>query len=315
MDLNTLPATVFPTLLYEVLGQSLRKTLSSNDYMRIAEVLEETMRVRRQVVLMLANLETEAEPISTFKTLYKDVQFPDHGYIFGLYLLGDYLSAAEQMEKEFEKTNFNIFESIRHRKIILGTNEAQQSLRELIFNWLSNTEYASLMFKTREKNPASVFAKMVNRNMINLSQLINQQPEQLDFEFLPYDLVGGRIIVSTTNEIEFSSLVANLRAYFEKADAPLTDQRVFCTPELRRASMTGKLRTNEQLVPFQLHIWDVRAERFESMSYGNYKMNKIAYPIIARWRDHLEAPLSSLEYSNLVVSSLSAGRAKALAMP
>jgi hypothetical protein len=226
-----------------------------------------------------------------------------HGSVFGLYILGAYKDASELVEETFQSRNGLLGNEISQITSRPHISAAKWVLHESLEDYFAKVDTEATV-STRIKRPGSLFAKLVSIGELDLGQISEIRANDLSESLMPYDLVGGEITVNTSNLELFDKFTTSLAQQFASRDMPLTDQNVYSPDWMGRKSFEGKIIMDGQGVPFQLHVWDQKARRYESLSYGNYKMNKLFYPLIQDWERYLDRDLGTLEYAALAVSSL-----------
>ena len=143
---------------------------------------------------------------------------------------------------------------------------------------------------------------MISSGKISLEDLLDIQPQQIVYEYLPYDLIGSRIVVTKEN---FSELDTKIQSFFREKKIELISQQRFSFDLIVRKSYIGKVNIDNLLIPFQIQLWETVAANFELLSYGNLKMNKILLPIVENWKDLITKEIDEKKLIAISLQSLS----------
>lgn len=306
MKITTIPATAFPILQQIAVNQTSLREFSFETYLKLTELIQHVFRMRSFALSLLIN--TKSKTNSLVLTDYLNVlqnaeRLDHHGVVYYLYLLGAYKEASQFVETHFKRNNEPLEKRIQEIKTELSVNQGETMLKDILKSCLIR-ERLDPITSTRIKSPGSLFAKIISINKLNFETLVTMSPEELSENNLPYDLIGGSILVNNLTNQEFNYFIDRIVAYFEKKGLPLVDQNVYSPSWMKRKSLIGSIELNKKSIPFQLHIWDKIAERYEYLSYGNYKMNKIFCPVLIDWQSYIKKELSEIEYSKILISNL-----------
>src|ERR1051326_3228962 len=290
MDFQDVPPTAFPRLLQLAVSQTFLHSIPFESYLLLCDSVQHVLLTRYAAIRVLTSVETSNQD-AVFKLLEVlragDCESFDHnGSVFGLYVLGAYKDASQLVEKIFQDRNPSIWNEINKITTQSLISLAKQILHETLEDYLAETS-AEATLSARIKSPGSIFAKLISTGELDLGQITRLDPRDLSSRPMPYDLIGAEIAVKNSNAEMFGEFSTSLKKYFALRDMPLTDQNVYGPNWMGRKSLAGIMRLDGEAVPFQLHGWDHSARRYEWLSYGNYKMNKLFYPLIPNWQSYL----------------------------
>lgn len=308
MDLQDLPATAFPKLQQLVVRQTQVHNLPFEGYLLLCEFVQNVWRARLHALTVLSSsLSDEADIRALIRRLRSGTSesLNHHGSVFALYLLGAYQEAAELVEEYFERRNSTIASAIKQITGGAYARGALQELNERLEDFLRNADVHATL-STRIKKPGSLFAKLISTGKFDLDLISAMNVHPLREDELSYDLVGAEITIDVDQLDKFHGFCRRLSEYFISRNVQLTNQLVYSPDWMGRQFFEGKMKTDDRVVPFQLHVWNLKARRYEWLSYGNYKMNKLFYPLIKSWQSYLDRDLEMLEYSRLVISTVRA---------
>lgn len=305
MSFHAIPATAFPFLLQLAVAQISLREHPLDSYLEVARSVQHVSRMRSRAINFLSNLKSISnvfDPITDLQNALNEKKLDYHGTIYGLYLIGAYNEASQLVEEQFKTANPSLNAHLEQIKAQLSVEEAERQLKTLLNTCLVN-EGNCLGSSTRIKRSGSLFAKLIVLNQFDLEFLNNPNPTDITKDHMPYDLIGGSILLDRIDNAAFLAFAERVVRYFSSHEIRLIDQNVYCSQNIQRKSLVGKIKLENHSVPFQLHIWDKNAERYEFLSYGNYKMNKIFYPFLPDWESYLKKDLSPSQYADLTVSS------------
>jgi hypothetical protein len=302
MDFVDIPPTTFPKLLQYAFSQTLAHLGPFEDYLRLCEFIQQVGVARSQAVSLIGASKANPDALEPFIHSLRSTASTSlglHRSIFALYMVGAYNDASKLVEESFQNRN-----SIWYRAILDALNRldltiAKQQLHAMLKAYASTSTDTPINIATRVKKPGSLFAKLISTGELDLAE-VNKADVRLEEIPLPYDLVGGQIIIESRGIEGFKKTTKELVEHFASNLIILRDQMVYSPEWMGRKSFVGKFRIKENDVPFQLHVWDQIAQRYEWLSYGNYKMNKLFCPVISNWKDHLTNDLNFAEYATLV---------------
>lgn len=306
MHLSELPATTFPILQEAIIEQTSLRDWSFERYLDSAEFVGNIMQKRMRAVRLL--IETQLPNSFREQTDYLE-NMPDtvldyHGKVFCFYLLGMYQQASLLIENHFRKENPIFHSQIQKIKDILAVDSAETYLNDSLHR-LAMKEDLDLILSTRIKGSGSLFAKLFTIKKLSVEKLPELKPTDIYRDLMPYDLVGGSIFTNKMTQSSFTEFIQRVFGHFAKDGITLVDQNAYFSNWMNRKSLVGKMKIESDAVPFQLHIWDMPAKRYEFMSYGNYKLHKVFYPLLLNWRDYLATDFAEVTYTRLVIASLS----------
>ncbi len=307
MDFQNAPATAFPRLLKLAVGQTLVHSVSFESYLLLCEFVQQVLFTRQRAIKLITSIApSNQDGIARLieRLRIGDCNLDHHGAVFGLYILGAYREASELVEETFQTRNGSLRDEINEITSRPHISAAKDLLDETLEDYFAKGETKGTV-STRIKRPGSLFAKLISTGALDLGRIIEIDRHDLSENLMPYDLVGAEITVNTSSMELFGEFTEALVAQFASRDMPLTNQNVYSSDWMGRKSFEGKISIDGNGVPFQLHVWDQKARRYEWLSYGNYKMNKLFYPLIMNWERYLDSDLGNLEYAALAVSNLS----------
>ena len=309
MHLLDIPPTAFPKLQQLATFHTLSHQCAFEIYSQLAEYVQHVMMMRYGALLAVTNAQTSTEPqleelILRLKNDDRNYCSLDyHGRIYGLYMLGAHSEASDLLERFFLLRNVSTVEKLDALKMQLKVIEARIEIEKMLLACSVRSAYQTQV-RTRVKSSASLWAKLIMIGVIDPFEVVESSiPRSITLDVMPYDLIGGEITVTTTPHSTFEDFLQFLNGHFSSEGIQLKDQNVYSPDWMRRKSLEGKFLYGGRLIPFQLHVWDQVARRYEFMSYGNYKMNKLFYPPILDWKNYLHIDLPKTQFCSLVISN------------
>jgi hypothetical protein len=307
MRLRNLPPSSVAHVDYFLLQETASHSLSGSSYFRIARYVTESKSAFRNAEsdLRACSINDQSSYESVVRS-FDELDLNDwraaYRSVYALYMLGSLREASKLQEAFFRNSDPAMHDAVSRSSLFFAAEGALPSLKSLLENFASTLD-AEVLPSCRLKSPASVLVKLVARDSAFLREFGESLPAlRLD---LVYDLIGLRLVVK--NASDFPLVDALLRDFWVRAGLPLQDQGVFTAPWMNRKSYVSRIECSGIEVPFQIHLWDTSAKRFERLCYGNRKMTKILWPLVACWDDLIRTDITDWQYASLVLDSYRGG--------
>ncbi len=305
MDFQDLPATAFPRLQQLTVRETQLHNISFERYLHLSEFVQNVWLARFCALQILTSCLSDEANIKGLINRLRDGacgNLDHHGSVFALYILGAYQEASELVEEHFQERDGGLATAIKQITSGVHVKGALRELNARLEHFLHQAD-AHTTLSTRIKKPGSLFAKLISTGTFGLDEINTMNIHYFQEGELPYDVVGAEITVDADKLDKFHGFCKSLCDYFTSGGVQLTNQMVYSPDWMGRQFFEGSMKIDDRVVPFQLHVWNHKARRYEWLSYGNYKMNKLFYPLINNWQSYLDQDLDIFEYAQLVIST------------
>lgn len=304
-----LPPTVFPSLYNNIFSPDNQFNKNREEIFFLNQAVGKIFTLRQYAIARFVNEIRQIDnifnlnPQSLIKKLFpfdSDENFHQRIYLY--YIIGIYKEASNEMHAYFE---YN-FQSLSSEIKKLNNDSNTFHYCNELYHIISEDDFIAsnaIEISNRVKEEASLFSKsLITGKLKIVNFFINEI--KFDQNLWPYDLLGIRIIYKNIPSNKKRELTNYLSKKLSNLFNNVQIRQVLSPNFMFRSAIVGYIIKDNFNYPFQIQIRDANADRYETLSYGNYKMNKIWKPYIDNWYVHLDNPNLEKELPFIVLNEL-----------